>query len=250
MKPLNRDAMGVLEAAVREAADEPSAADKLRVRRTLAARLTLAAGASAGAMGLSTAQAAKLAVLTKVILPLATVGTLTTAGVYYHYRAPQRTELSSIEPSTTQGSVSHPSDAPIQRPKNPSFDAAENLVLESAHDDVRHGATGNTGPFKAKAASQAEPVPTKGTLEAETRLLRQTHADIREGRPEQALARLREYDRQFGQGTMRAEHQAARVLALCQLGKRQESRAEAERFLERWPNSPLAPRVRAACTDR
>jgi outer membrane protein assembly factor BamD (BamD/ComL family) len=90
----------------------------------------------------------------------------------------------------------------------------------------------------------------KGSLLEETQLLRHVHAEIRNGNPQKALAQLAEYDQRFGKGVLRAEHQAARVLALCQMGETRKARAEAERFLSRWPSSPLAPRLKAACLDR
>jgi len=99
-----------------------------------------------------------------------------------------------------------------------------------------------------RARKQA-PSLQAGTLEGETRLLRDAHADIRNGNAKRALARLDEYEREFGKGALAAEHRAARVLALCKLGDKEAARSEAQRFLRLWPASPLAPRVRAACTD-
>lgn len=274
MKPLNRDAASLLEAVAGEAADEPTAVDRARVKHALAARLAIAAGASASTVGLGTAEAAKLAVLTKLLLPAATVGMLTAGGGYYAYevyhRPDARAASQPAQPLRPRMHVETESQPRARRaPRQgtvPGASVAGSHVAadaqrrerradtalapaDAADPSVHGGAARESKPSSADATSERGRAPAKGTLEAETQLLRQVHADIREGDARQALARLGEYDRQFGQGALRAEHQAARVMTLCQLGDKHRARAEAQRFLERWPNSPLVPRVRDACRD-
>ncbi len=43
------------------------------------------------------------------------------------------------------------------------------------------------------------------------------------------------------------ERAAERILALCALGRKDEARTEAQRFLSRFPRSPVAERVRTSC---
>ena len=146
MKPLNRDATSLIEAAAREAADEPSAADRTRVKRSLAARLAIGAGASAGTVGVGTAKAAKLALLTKLLLPTATLGTVAAAGGYYGYqayhadaasvsqaaRAPEARAREATVPSPGAHSTPPQAQAPSLTVLEPGAPADNGLHAESA----------------------------------------------------------------------------------------------------------------------
>jgi hypothetical protein len=46
---------------------------------------------------------------------------------------------------------------------------------------------------------------------------------------------------------LREEAHAARVLALCRVGRIEDGRAAAGEFAREFPGSPLLPRVRRAC---
>jgi hypothetical protein len=63
-----------------------------------------------------------------------------------------------------------------------------------------------------------------------------------------ALALLEEQS--AGGAQLREERAAARILALCQLGRADEARAAAAAFLAERPSSPLTDRVRASCAGR
>lgn len=65
--------------------------------------------------------------------------------------------------------------------------------------------------------------------------------------PAIALQHLEEHARRFPHGVMEEEREAARIVALCQVGRADEARTLAARFLSERPTSPLAARVRAAC---
>ena len=70
---------------------------------------------------------------------------------------------------------------------------------------------------------------------------------MQEGDAARALALL-EAEKANAEGQkLREERAAARVLALCKLGRVEEANAEASQFLEKSPRSPLADRVRKAC---
>jgi hypothetical protein len=60
-----------------------------------------------------------------------------------------------------------------------------------------------------------------------------------------ALKSLSEYDRQFKQRTLGPEADALRIEALLKSGNQAAGKAAAERFLARYPKSPLAKRVRS-----
>jgi len=106
-------------------------------------------------------------------------------------------------------------------------------------------------PSAAIASPKAVDTPPESadTLIAETQRLREAHGAMRGGDPEKALALLSEQSAENEGQKLRAERAAARVLALCKLGRVDEAHAEAEAFLAQNPQSPLADRVRKACPN-
>jgi hypothetical protein len=89
--------------------------------------------------------------------------------------------------------------------------------------------------------------PAPGSLESETRLLRDASFELRAGRPERALALLDEHARSFSGGALVEERRVERILALCALGHAADAQAEGASFLRERPRSLLADRVRASC---
>ncbi|MBK9260760.1 MAG: hypothetical protein IPM54_13195 [Polyangiaceae bacterium] len=88
---------------------------------------------------------------------------------------------------------------------------------------------------------------TADSLIAETQRLREAHGALQSGDAEKALALLSEQKAEVEGQKLREERAAARVLALCKLGRVDEANAEAAAFLAQNPRSPLAARVRKAC---
>jgi hypothetical protein len=84
----------------------------------------------------------------------------------------------------------------------------------------------------------------------EARALRTAQAALSDGRARDALELLRLQALQFPSGALQEERTAARFLALCALGQADSVRQEVAHFLEASKNSPLAPRLRAACSKR
>jgi hypothetical protein len=62
-----------------------------------------------------------------------------------------------------------------------------------------------------------------------------------------ALGIVQELDEQFPKGVLIEERSATRVLSLCQLERVDEARGVARAFLERYPVSVYAERVRRSC---
>jgi len=62
---------------------------------------------------------------------------------------------------------------------------------------------------------------------------------LRDGRAEEALQLLAAQDGSYGDGVLAEERAAARVYALCQVGRGAEARSAADSFNGRWPNSAL-----------
>jgi len=85
------------------------------------------------------------------------------------------------------------------------------------------------------------------TLDAELALLQEVHGALQAHDGGRALRLLDEHSRRFPNGALAEESEAARVFALCELGRADEARDVAGRFLREHPRSPLAPRVTRAC---
>jgi outer membrane protein assembly factor BamD (BamD/ComL family) len=85
------------------------------------------------------------------------------------------------------------------------------------------------------------------SLDDEVSLVRDARAALRGGDAGQALALLDEHDRRFPGGALTEDCAAARVYALCALGRTDAARALASRFLSEHPVSPHAASVRNSC---
>lgn len=68
------------------------------------------------------------------------------------------------------------------------------------------------------------------------------------GEPARAIEILDAYARSHRGGAMAVEREGARLIASCAAGR--DVRAEAEAFVARHGDAPLASRVRAGCIDR
>jgi len=91
------------------------------------------------------------------------------------------------------------------------------------------------------------PPTMAGGLAAETRLLAQAQSQLSDGAAARALALLDQHRATFPRGELVPEREAARVLALCALGRTAEAKAAQARFERAYSSSPLLARVRAGC---
>jgi len=85
------------------------------------------------------------------------------------------------------------------------------------------------------------------SLAEETRLLQAAQRELARKNASAALALLDEHAARFPRGVLAQERSAARVLALCDLGRSGDARRAAEAFVRSSPQSPLIPRLRASC---
>jgi hypothetical protein len=103
---------------------------------------------------------------------------------------------------------------------------------------------------RATAASPGAPRPAAPAVDpllAETERLRAVHGALHEGDPARALALLERGGERGGQ--LAEERAAARVVALCRLGRVAEGRAALARLATANAGSPYLARARASCGD-
>jgi len=84
-------------------------------------------------------------------------------------------------------------------------------------------------------------------LAEEVVLLSRAQTELRAGRPANALLALNEHQRKFPRGTLAEERTAARIQALCALGRTDEANAQLKQLASISPNSAHQERARQAC---
>jgi hypothetical protein len=84
-------------------------------------------------------------------------------------------------------------------------------------------------------------------LAQEVAILSRATKYLEAGRPTDALRALAEHQRKFPNGVLTEERYAARVQALCTLGRPEEAAAELARLARMAPESPQLSRARQSC---
>jgi hypothetical protein len=223
------------------AAYGPSDDDRSRVGASLWLRVAAGAGAaSAASAGSSSAAApagflagkgAVVGVAALVVIGGASVG-------YWWSRGDARPPaVAPASPVTAKADVT---DQPGEPGLTPA--AAAKAVEPPAHRS-RSRSTGAPRVTGVKAAP-LEPGPD---VAGEVALLNEAQKALAGGHPDRALELLDRHARDFPRGSLTEERAAARIIALCALGRVTTARAEAAAFVRRAPASPLAERVQAAC---
>jgi hypothetical protein len=219
MTGLERKAHLLVELA--RGGDDPSAAQLLSLHGTVAARI-----AAEGAIAASgTTVTAKVASAGAFVKGLVAAGAIATGAASFF-------ALQSSEPVSTPQVAPAPMPRPAPPPQVAPVPQATSLP-----------------PSVEVPAPPARQVkqPSGLRLEEEAALLAEVQGALRSGQAHTALSKLESYDHRFPTGMLRAEADAARVFALCSAGRVDKARASATRFVQRYPSSPAAARVQAAC---
>jgi hypothetical protein len=215
-----------LIAAAREA-HVPSEVQRARVRKGLDAKL--AAGVAvpllAGSSALAMAGKIGAGIALVVAAGAGTVSVLTT-------RPAQK-----LPPAQAPHALAAPAAAPTPDPAPAG--AAEAPALGDSRPATAHPKY----PVRRRETSPPPAVDLAGELA----LLTQVNAAIQRDDVARAGELLRGYDQRFPSGKLAEERAAAGILVLCASGRTQSAGAEARRFVERWPRSPLVARIKASC---
>jgi len=229
VEPLDSELRGLV--AAERAEVEPRSGDRERVARSLGARV--GAGFGIG-LGLLSAPAAAAAAGGGALLKLGVAVVL--AGAVAAVALPR---LSSAPPASPKA----------QRPMAATSAGAATLPPLRASQQVAVAArsvepTKNDATASRSAGAASANLPP---LAEEARLLKQAQRALRDGKPAVALTALVEHERRFPRGQLALERSAARVQALCGLGRTQQAEREGKAFLQLHPGSGLAAQVRASC---
>lgn len=245
--------------------DNPTPADRARIRAALMSAIVTGAAATAAGqaqaateIGLPASVGTTKPVVTSIfgsvfakgiaIVCLGVAG----AGAWLAWPDEKTKESPVAAPKLEKptDSIAASTAAPIPGPR------AETAVpLEKPLDPMPNASTlaSASKPVPVRPAGPLPesdvPVESADSLLAETDRLRKAHGAMREGDAEKALTLLSEQAAEGEGQKLREERSAARVLALCKLGRVAEAQAEAAAFLAQNPQSPLADRVRKACSS-
>lgn len=231
MEPLDPELHSLVTAARGEV--EPSAADRERVARSLAGRVGAGFAIGAGLLSTPAAGAAAAGAGTSLLVKLGAA--LALAGTALALAA---TSWWGDEPSSPK--------APPPATSLVSTPLASQALPAPAEPAPAEPVPDNAPAPAAKPGSSARPAVLPPLAE-EARLLKQAQRALRDGQAGAAIAALTEHQRRFPRGQLSLERSAARIQALCGLGRKQQAEREAEVFLQQHPGSGLATQVRASC---
>jgi len=219
----------------------PSDQDRARVAASLSLQLTAAAAASGAATGGTAAAAAPATWLAgKAVVGLVVLATVGGGAVAYRWSRrdprPQAASAVHLTPPATLPRIAEPS-APA-----PGAPATERDAPPPAR-----ASRSRSAPVARASAVKAATSEVAPNVAGEIALLDDAQRALASGHPDRALQLLDRHAREFPRGSLIEERSAARIIALCALGRVTPARAESAAFVRRFPSSPLVERVRAAC---
>jgi hypothetical protein len=236
-------------------ADGPSGEALVRVRARVMTRVGVAAGAGAGATLAASSAVAKTGLFAgltwKVGASVAVVvASVTASGAWYARRGasegPDRSAAADVgrarEPGETrEGPKPAPSGAP----------SAGALTEPPREPDAEPGAkprAASPGPEASVVARAPRAGDAPGDrLGDEVKLLDKAQSALQTGKARDAISALDEHASGHEGGALAEERAAARVFALCRLGRVDDARALTAQFLATWPRSPHVSTLKASC---
>jgi hypothetical protein len=220
-----------LVSAVKQAY-QPSDADRARVLDALRGRLGDAAvlgdGMVQAAMGVRRFWSAASALTVAGLVALGGGALWLALRAGPSTQAPPRTESPTVTPVTLPSAMEATDSVPSESPP------------ESVEPPVTQPSVARSNPSRR----------VRDGLSEEVAIMSRAETDLHGGRPESALKALAEHERKFGNGVLAEERTAARIQALCALGRTAEADAQLARLTRIAPNSPHTERARQACAKK
>jgi hypothetical protein len=142
-----------------------------------------------------------------------------------------------------------PTSVPAPRPTSITIPSSPPVASSAAEPSIVElpSATAPLPSAKPAPSHRAAPLP-EDTLAEENALVDRARANIASN-PAQALAAVDEHAPRFPRGQLAQEREYLRVRALRGLGRNDEARARAKRYLVDYPSSPHVHSVRAIVTE-
>jgi hypothetical protein len=130
----------------------------------------------------------------------------------------------------------------------PTLPVASDVAPQTASDQGLPTVASTLPRARAEKSNDAA-VASETTVDEEVKLMNDAQAALRSDNPSHALQLLNEDARRFPNGKLASARAVAHMIALCRLGRADEVRLEADRFLAKTPNSPFAGRVGDVCSS-
>ncbi len=265
MSDLSNRTRELLETA--DGQDDPTGADRERVRGALALQLAAGVGAgaavsaagNASAAGAGAAGAAAGAGKAVFFVKVAVVAALVTGGGLGLWQLTRSTgsrplaasvALQPTQVPTPVGPEIPPPVATIDAPARDAGPALPSVPVPPPGDRARAQVVSRPRAIRPETAPPAPPAPRESrtqTLERETAALRAVRTALRDHDAPAAFAALEAYGRDFPEGLLAEEADALRVEALCALGHHDDAARAAASFLSRYPRSLHTARVERGC---
>jgi len=134
--------------------------------------------------------------------------------------------------------------APIVAPAAQGVPSAEAVQEVATVEEAQTAAPSTPAPQKASLRGDARGVSASAALTAELALLDAVRGSLSRGEASSALSQLDGYARTYPRGRLALEAEVLRIDSFAKSGRTAVARQRAENFLNRYPNSVLASRVR------
>jgi hypothetical protein len=213
------------------------------------ARILTTLGIAAGGVAIAGKAAAGSSLLGKLssmaaghvgwatVAGVVSVGALGAGAAYVGGGGSQATSNAAVVPPVANQAVPQVRTT-SENPAEPASVDAEALAPTPAEEDQE-----TTSAARSPKPSVGR-TPATVTLGDEVALVESASRALRSGNAAAALGRLAEYRRRFPRGKMALEAQVLRIEALARAGRVGEAETRASAFLKRYPNSPVAARIR------
>lgn len=246
MSELSPEAASIVDAA--RDGDNPTAADKRRVRAAIMAQVAVTAGATQSAQAATHAPAATTAGAgaggaIKALVVALVAGGIAVGGYVAMSGGDTEPRAALVAPDPDEVDYDMPPDElpAVEAPAEPA--GVEPAGVEPAPSPTPRRVERTTARSSAGPAS----TPSLSQLRAEKRLIDRARQALSAGQPGRALAILGEHRQRYRRSQLAAERDGTEVLAHCASGEIERARRAANSFLRRYPDHPMAARVRASC---
>ena len=220
-------------AAARDA-HHPTDAQRARVRKGLAVKL--AAGVAVPLLATSSA----MAMVGKVGAGLALLAVVGTTAAYVAKSGPARKVLSpQVHQPPAPVAKSMLAADPVPAPAPPTTVEPSTMAPKDSHP--------NAVRPRVSTPRRAPVSTAPADLAGELALLTQISDATKRGDVARAERLLADYDQRTLSPQLAQERAAAGILLECAAGRTASARAQARRFMEHWPRSPLVARINSSC---
>ncbi len=217
-------------------ASRPTDADAARILEALRARL-----GDAAVLGTETGQAAlagsSTGLVSGKVAVFSVVGLALLGGILFF--AARNHRVVSSEPQAIPSVAATPSDEAAMVP----IVTASSALVSPPLDPAVASSPDKVDRTDARSAASHH---ARDSLSEEVAILSRAETELHSGKPESALKLLNEHERKFSNGLLAEERIAARVQALCALGRTAEADAQLARLS---PKSLHGQQARQACSS-